>query len=146
MRVIIKLQQGKDIPEIRKEENKMKKLISLILAVSAVFTMTVFAGTASANLITVEQAKSIALEHANLKETDVKFTKAELELDDGRYEYDIEFRTDRYNEYDYTIDAESGKILEFEHDIENDYYFDFDFDYILSLIIRFFENLFRQAA
>ena len=122
----------------------MKKIISLILAAAAILTMAVFANAASANQITVEQAKAIALEHANLKEEDVKFTKSELEFDNGRYEYDIEFRTDRFNEYDYTIDAENGNILKFEHDIEKSY--DFDFDYILNLIIRFFENLFRQAV
>ena len=104
----------------------MKKIISLILAAAAILTMAVFANAASANQITVEQAKS------------------ELEFDNGRYEYDIEFRTDRFNEYDYTIDAENGNILKFEHDIEKSYAF--DFDYILSLIIRFFENLFRQAV
>ena len=56
----------------------MKKIISLILAAAAILTMAVFANAASANQITVEQAKAIALEHANLKEEDVKFTKSEL--------------------------------------------------------------------
>ena len=68
----------------------MKKIISLILAAAAILTMAVFANAASANQITVEQAKAIALEHANLKEEDVKFTKSELEFDNGRYEYDTQ--------------------------------------------------------
>ncbi len=67
--------------------------------------------------ISVEQAKKIALNHANLNESDVRFVKANLDYDDGRSEYEIEFYYNR-QEYSYTIDPASGTIL--EYDIDND--------------------------
>ncbi len=67
------------------------------------------------NDIGVDSAKEIALNHANLNEADVRFVKAELENDDGKMEYEIEFYSGG-TEYDYTIDAVSGNIV--EHDID----------------------------
>ncbi len=67
------------------------------------------------NYITVDSAKEIALNHANLNEADVRFVKAELENDDDKMEYEIEFYSGG-TEYDYTIDAVSGNII--EHDID----------------------------
>ena len=43
------------------------------------------------------------------------FTKAKLDWDDGRQEYEVEFRQGR-TEYDYTIDATTGAILESDRD------------------------------
>lgn len=61
------------------------------------------------------QAKSIALEHAGLSESQVMVTKAALDRDDGVMVYEIEFRQGR-TEYEYKIDAQSGAILEHEMD------------------------------
>lgn len=47
--------------------------------------------------------------------SDVSFTKAKLERDDGRTVYEIEFYQG-YVEYDYTIDAATGAILEYDMD------------------------------
>lgn len=63
--------------------------------------------------IDVEKAKSIALAHAGLSAGDVVFTKAKLDYDDGYVEYEIEFRKGRM-EYEYTINALTGAILESE--------------------------------
>ena len=52
------------------------------------------------------QAKAAALDHAGLSDSDVTFTKVELERDNGRAEYDVEFVSGDY-EYDYKIAAES---------------------------------------
>ena len=60
-------------------------------------------------------AKQIALDHAKLNEGDVRFIKAELDYDDGRMEYEVEFYLGR-TEYDYTIDAVSGDILKYDVD------------------------------
>ena len=60
--------------------------------------------------ITSEQAKAAALDHAGLSDSDVTFTKVELERDNGRAEYDVEFVSGDY-EYDYKIAAESGTVL-----------------------------------
>ena len=69
--------------------------------------------------ITAEDAKAKALAHAGLAETDVTFIKAELDRDDGRLVYDVEFYTSDYKEYDYEIDAATGAILSYDFDAEN---------------------------
>lgn len=71
----------------------------------------------NANEITVEEAKEIALKHANLKGDQVTFERAEIDYDDGVRKYDIEFY---YNnkEYDYEIDPVSGQILHIDEDAE----------------------------
>lgn len=71
--------------------------------------------TSSSGYIGVERAKEIALQHAGLSSSGVNFVKAELDEDDGRFEYEIEFHHN-FREYEYTIDAASGTILEAERD------------------------------
>ncbi|MDQ0245183.1 putative membrane protein YkoI [Bacillus fengqiuensis] len=45
--------------------------------------------------------------------------KIELDEENGRYEYEMEVKTDK-GEADITIDAETGKVLELELDDDND--------------------------
>ncbi len=71
--------------------------------------------TENRNDIGVDEAMRIALEDANLKESDVRIIKKERERDDGRYEYDIEFVYNEY-EYDYKIDSETGNIIDFSRE------------------------------
>lgn len=71
--------------------------------------------TSSSGYIGVERAKEIALQHAGLSSSGVNFDKAEFDHDDGRAEYEIEFHHN-FREYEYTIDAASGTILEAERD------------------------------
>lgn len=70
-------------------------------------------------ILTVEEAKAKALEDAKLTASQVTFTKAKLERDDGREIYDIEFYTADYKEYDYEIDARTGAVLEMDYDAES---------------------------
>ena len=63
----------------------------------------------------MDKAKSIALKHAGKSASSVSFTKAKLDKDDGKVVYEIEFRSGR-TEYEYDIDAYSGKILEYDID------------------------------
>lgn len=79
---------------------------------------------AASNTISVDKAKETATSHAGLKVADVTFSKAKLDNDDGRLEYEIEFFRDGV-EYDYTIDAVNGSILECESECQNA---DDDFD------------------
>lgn len=65
--------------------------------------------------LTQPQAEAIALEHA--KVTEVSNLVTRYEIDDGVPQYEIEFRKDDY-EYDYTIHAESGKILEWDKEYD----------------------------
>ena len=67
-----------------------------------------------------EKAKEIALNHAGLTSGQVAFVKAYLGYDDGRYEYEVEFyNRSNYTEYDYEIDALTGRILSVDRDAEN---------------------------
>jgi calsequestrin-1 len=65
-----------------------------------------------------------------LKVADVTFSKAKLDNDDGRLEYEIEFFRDGV-EYDYTIDAVNGSILECDSEYQeaDDVNDDFDDDH-----------------
>lgn len=69
--------------------------------------------------IDAEVAKSTALSHAGVTAESVRYIKAELDKDDGRYKYDVEFETADF-EYDYEIDAVSGEVLDFEKDRADD--------------------------
>ena len=62
--------------------------------------------------IGVAKAKEIALAKAGLSAKDVSFTKAMANVDDGRQVYDIEFYVKGKFEYEYEIDALTGKIIE----------------------------------
>lgn len=86
---------------------------------SASMQNTSLSNTSTQNTITVEEAKNIALNHANLKTAN--FVKAELESEDGRLVYEVEFYVDNV-EYDYKIDAISGQILSFDNEIESRVY------------------------
>ena len=63
-----------------------------------------------AGRITKDEAIAIALKDAGLTKDQVKGLRAEFDYDDGRPEYDVDFRQGGY-EYDYEIHAETGKIL-----------------------------------
>ncbi|MCC8191765.1 MAG: PepSY domain-containing protein [Ruminococcus sp.] len=69
--------------------------------------------TSSGSYISVSKAKQIALNKAGLSESQVTFEKAKLEEDDGIMVYEIEFKCSGI-EYECTINALSGKILEYE--------------------------------
>ena len=68
--------------------------------------------------ISADKAKRIALGDAKLAEKDVTFVKVELEFEDNRLVYDVEFYSGNV-EYDYDIDAVSGAIVSADKDIEN---------------------------
>ena len=80
------------------------------------------AATQAKGSITVEEAKTIALNHAGLTADAVTFVKAKQDYDDGRLVYEIEFVTtsgNGYLEYDYEIDAATGNILSYDYDAES---------------------------
>lgn len=72
--------------------------------------------TASSGAIDEAQARSIALEHAGVAESDAKFYRVERDNDDGRAVYEVEFYSGN-TEYDYEISAETGEILSYDSDI-----------------------------
>ena len=68
--------------------------------------------------ITEDQAREIALADAGLTAEEVTFLKTQLDRDDGRLVYDVEFYTADYTEYDYEIDAADGTVLSSDFDAE----------------------------
>ena len=65
--------------------------------------------------VTLDSAKSIALKHAGLSASDVRFTKAKTDYDDGVKEYDIEFVSGSY-EYEFEVRASDGKITSYDRE------------------------------
>lgn len=70
--------------------------------------------SSSSQYIGAEKAKAIALE----KVPNATVVKVELDKDDGVAVYEVELVKGAY-EYDIKIDAKTGKILEFEKDIDD---------------------------
>lgn len=70
--------------------------------------------TANTKLITEAEAIEIAQ-----KQFEGTLVEIGLDSDDGRYEYELELRTDKGNA-EFTIDASSGEILESELDNDDD--------------------------
>lgn len=64
------------------------------------------------------KAREIALADAGLAEANVTFIKVNLDRDDGRLVYDVEFYSGNA-EYDYEIDAATGDIVGYDSEIEN---------------------------
>lgn len=73
-------------------------------------------GGSSDEYIGVDKAKEIAVNDAGLTEAEVQFSKAKLENDDGRVEYEVEFYAGN-TEYEYKIDAVTGRITEFSSEL-----------------------------
>lgn len=72
--------------------------------------------------VTLEQAKQTALQHAGKTASQVQFVKAQQDWENGRKVYEIEFivsDSTGYTEYDYEIDAATGKIVSYDHDAES---------------------------
>lgn len=74
----------------------------------------------TSNVITEDEAKKVALEHAGMKESDVTNLKIELDTEDGIKEYEVEFFSGN-TEFDYDINAISGEIISVENDVEDDF-------------------------
>lgn len=64
-------------------------------------------------LIGEDEAKALAMSHANISEKDLSSIQCKLELEGLKLIYDIEMKT-KLMEYDYEIDAVSGDIVNFE--------------------------------
>jgi len=67
--------------------------------------------------ITMERAQEIALQHAGKNAADVRWDDLEFDVDDGVPHFEIEFDVGP-NEYEYVIHAETGKIMEYDHELK----------------------------
>lgn len=93
----------------------MKKITTILIAVLLLVSITGCAASkgsdaSAAKKLTKAESQGIALDHANLKENEVTGLHAEYDFDDGIPQYEVEFHQGDY-EYDYTIHAETGKVL-----------------------------------
>lgn len=79
---------------------------------------TVNSAPASNEYISKDKAKSIAFDHASVNAADVKFSKAEFDRDDLIVHYDVEFVAGNF-EYEYEINAETGKIIAFDKELND---------------------------
>ncbi|MCD7777234.1 MAG: PepSY domain-containing protein [Clostridiales bacterium] len=71
--------------------------------------------TDTGSYISLDEAKQIAAEKAGFSVSEVVFKKAKLDKDDGIKVYEIEFYSGR-TEYECTINASTGAVIEFEID------------------------------
>ena len=78
----------------------------MILSVSA------FAAGQNEQRLTLEEAKAIALKQVDVTEEEARFTKENLDRDDGRLVYEIEFYVGNI-EYDMDVDAYTGAVTDF---------------------------------
>ena len=92
----------------------MKKVFAMVLVAAMVMMMG--ASALAANEITEDAAKEIALEKAGMTADQVRFTKAHLDNDDGRLEWEIEFVADGM-EYEFDIDAQTGNVFDTDIDL-----------------------------
>ncbi|MBE6924898.1 MAG: hypothetical protein E7466_06675 [Ruminococcaceae bacterium] len=67
--------------------------------------------------LSAADAQKLALEHAQLTADKVTGLRTEYDLDDGVPEYEVDFRQGDY-EYDYTIHAETGKVLHWDKEFD----------------------------
>lgn len=67
----------------------------------------------ASTVITADRAKEIALTHAGLSADAATFIGIELDEEDGRSVYELDFVANGM-EYEYEIDAISGKVLQFQ--------------------------------
>ena len=72
-------------------------------------------GTATGSYIGEDAAKAAALQRAGLTEDQVRWEKCELDEDDGRVSYELEFSSGQH-EYECEVEAFTGEILNFEQD------------------------------
>ena len=93
---------------------KKKRILSLALILICISCVA-----CNKKIISKEEAQKIALNHAKLNRKDVSFMTTHLEHEDGYKVYNVEFKYDS-SEYEYSIDAKNGAIIEF--DISNDMY------------------------
>ncbi|MCM1227963.1 MAG: PepSY domain-containing protein [Clostridium sp.] len=101
---------------------KTKKAVitaaAVIASVAVIGGISVFAvyKTAESRAIGEAKAEQIALADSGVSVSEARFRNTEFNFDDGHFVYDVEFYTDS-GEYDYTISAKNGEILERDADI-----------------------------
>jgi len=86
------------------------------ISVAVTFSLFFIVGNAwAAPKITLQKAQEIATSHANIPLKGITFTESSLDSDFMSTEYEIEF-FDKNIEYEYEIDANTGKIVSYSQE------------------------------
>lgn len=113
-RIVLELEDGSQLPDgqfLEKMTTNIKEAMKELEVEREVVN--------DSEIISLEEAKAHALNHAGVKAADADFDDGELESDDGLVYYEIEFDTMDYD-YEYKVDAVSGEILEEESQKNDD--------------------------
>lgn len=91
----------------------LAKVSGILLAIIAVGAGTAYAGAivSKNNIISADAAENFALVNAGFHKNEVTSLHSHLEMDNGKYVYDIEFHVGNI-EYEYEVLAKDGRILE----------------------------------
>ena len=103
----------------------LKKVVAM--ALMAVMLVCSVSALAAEKTLAKEEAVKIALDYAKVEEKDVTFTKVKLDRDDGRLVWEVEFLYGGY-EYEFDIDALTGRITDYDRDLIGRGGYDFDDD------------------
>lgn len=97
-------------------ENAVRKAVTPAPAATPSVPVAVPAEEAG---ITEEEARQIALDNAGFTADQVQRLRTEFEIDDGIRQYDVQFYEGDW-EYEYEIEAQTGRILSFDKDHKYD--------------------------
>lgn len=68
--------------------------------------------------VTADEARAIALQHAGVAESDLRFIQVKEDYEDGVAVYEVEFYAGN-QEYDYDIVKATGEILKYDYDVDH---------------------------
>ncbi|MFR8012363.1 MAG: PepSY domain-containing protein [Clostridia bacterium] len=68
--------------------------------------------------VTADEARAIALQHAGVAESDLRFIQVKEDYEDGVAVYKVEFYAGN-QEYDYDIVKATGEILKYDYDVDH---------------------------
>ena len=95
----------------------MKKTLLSFLGLFLIVTMVFSTASAADGCIAPEAAVEAALTHAGIQAQDATIVRVKLDKDDGLLHYEVEFYAGN-KEYDYDIDATTGKVAGFDSETE----------------------------